>query len=302
MLSRYHSFIHKIGHQPYLRVIFYFLWRWLFNFKRTYYYQFNKRSSMNNTETLSKLKISGITIHKPSELFDASGLKNLDIIDREVKDKLNTSTVKDYLADNISKGSTKEFRMPLLPNEFKLGGPYIQLAIQPQMLQLASAYLGMQAYLREVSVWLDVATTGEPQETQFWHRDYVDLMNFKVFIYLNEVSESNGPFCFIPGTHGPGNRKISVKYEPTGRVVDQEMEKVVARDQWFHCVAPAKTVVIADTSGFHKGLKLVQGHRILLLLQYTSGKPWHSRGFQLHQNEKAVTLTADQTFALFAHP
>ena len=55
------------------------------------------------------------------------------------------------------------------------------------MLALANAYMGMRSYLRAVDMWLNLPTGEPPKLSQLWHRDYDDIRNVKVFVYLTDV-------------------------------------------------------------------------------------------------------------------
>jgi ectoine hydroxylase-related dioxygenase (phytanoyl-CoA dioxygenase family) len=135
---------------------------------------------------------------------------------------------------------------------------------------LANGYLGMRSLLRVAQVWLDFPSNAPPTDTQLWHRDEDDYSTLKVFVYLTDVGESNGPFCFVPRSH-PRDRDLA---ELTGyRDQDEQMAACVPRAEWLTCTGNAGTIIIADTRGYHRGLQPRTGHRALLTLQYTSGRP-----------------------------
>jgi hypothetical protein len=83
-----------------------------------------------------------------------------------------------------------------------------------------------------------------------------------------------------------------------GRITDTEMAEAVPPEHWKICTGPAQTVILCDTSAFHKGLKPTNGHRILLEFHYTSGKPAHSRTFLLNGLDRPSNLNAIQKQAL----
>jgi len=61
-------------------------------------------------------------------------------------------------------------------------------------------------------------------------------------------------------------------------------------------------VILADTTGFHKGLKPQTQHRLLVSLHYTSGTPRYPRSFALQNasTEGPQPLKDVQKYALFA--
>ena len=157
----------------------------------------------------------------------------------------------------------------------------------------------MRRYLRYVNVWYAFPTHGLAKETQLWHRDDPDHLTVKLFIYLKDVDEGSGPFCFIPRTHPLGSlNKIRARARE-GRTNDEEMASAVPPAHWKVCTGPAKTVVLADTTGFHKGLKPETKHRLLLVFHYTSGKPRNPRNFVL-RGPWDIKLEEKQKHALLA--
>ena len=191
----------------------------------------------------------------------------------------------------------KDFRVELLPRCLKQEDPFIRLALDPRMLSLVNSYMGMHTYFRAVSLWWDRLTEDPASETQLWHQDHDDVMNVKVFIYFNDVDPKGGPFCYLPRTHPPGNRRLLSPEQCGGRTTDEQMSRVAEPSDWLICTGAAGTVVVCDTCGYHKGLKPVQKDRLMLLLQYTSGTPRFPRSFNL-EGVSSASLNSAQKEAL----
>lgn len=168
----------------------------------------------------------------------------------------------------------KDYKLSLLQMPLTVEHPFVQLALQPRLLALANAYLGMRSMLRAVELWWDRPTESPAKETQLWHRDGDDVMNVKVFVYWSDVDLQAGPFCFIPGTHPKGpQHDLAPEHDPQGRTTDEQMARAVPLDDWRICTGPAGTVVVCDTCGYHKGLKPSHHDRLILMAQYTSETP-----------------------------
>jgi hypothetical protein len=63
------------------------------------------------------------------------------------------------------------------------------------------------------------------------------------------------------------------KYEKKKRVPDDRMSRLFPPNTWLVCTGPAKTMILADTLGYHRGGKPTNGVRILVTFTYTSGTP-----------------------------
>lgn len=84
------------------------------------------------------------------------------------------------------------------------------VARSPRLLSAVTQLIGDDVYVHQSKVNLKAPFVGEQWE---WHQDYInwlridgirrpDLINVAVF--LDEVTEFNGPFTFIPGSHRGG--------------------------------------------------------------------------------------------------
>jgi hypothetical protein len=150
---------------------------------------------------------------------------------------------------------------------------YARFALQPNILRIANAYVGMLTRMRYCNVWHNFASQAQPRESQLWHRDPEDLYIVKVFVYLSDVDQGAGPFTYAPGTH----RKGPVRQQPdyllegdTKRSTDAQMAAVVPCDHWVTCTGRRGTIVFADTKGYHKGGLSRERDRVLYACGFTS--------------------------------
>jgi hypothetical protein len=277
-------------------------WRWGRNPGRTLRHNLASGAMRQPKSDVDRLRSDGILIRPADQVFDANGLQQLESVVASADARMREHEVQSALANPGSLGTRKDYRIHLAAKDFDVENPLIQLAIHPALLARVNGYLGMWSYLREVQIWLDMPTPGEAKETQLWHRDDDDHANVKAFIYLNGVTEGGGPFCFVPGTHVFGGLQAAVPPAAPGRMNDDQMAAHVPAGSWTRCVGSASTVILADTTGFHKGLKPQTQHRVMVSLHYTSGTPRYPRNFELRHAPGAGPrpLTNVQKYALFA--
>jgi hypothetical protein len=78
------------------------------------------------------------------------------------------------------------------------------------------------------------------------------------------------------------------------------MGDVIAPEAWLACTGSAQTMILADTTGYHRGGKPVTGDRILITFTYTSGTPFKNRKYSVRRgNSRPVWMSDDiQTYAL----
>ncbi len=276
------------------------------NLGRVLEHRRSKRDDPGASAIVGDLKREGIASRPSSELFgaDAALFDAMNAAAQRLWDDAK-SQVLEGRAPGVPGGSygprspSKEYKISLLPQQMAIESPFVQLALHERLLEPANRYLGMHALLRTIDLWWDRPTEGPDKETQLWHRDGDDVMNVKVFMYLNDVDISTGPFCFIPGTHPRGPMaRLWPAHDAQGRSTDEQMEPAVARSQWRVYTAPAGAVIICDTCGYHKGLKPTKRDRLMLMVQYTSGTPHYPRVLTVSGTASQHGLTPAQRAAL----
>jgi hypothetical protein len=107
-----------------------------------------------------------------------------------------------------------------------------------------------------------------------WHRDAFGYQ-FKALLYLSDVTDDNGPFEYMAGSHklwrvGLDSALKRFPAPPESRIdrdhVDRLVERGVLRPRRFP--ARAGTVILANTAGVHGGAPLKSGSRYALTNYY----------------------------------
>jgi hypothetical protein len=107
-----------------------------------------------------------------------------------------------------------------------------------------------------------------------WHRD-AHGYQFKSILYLSDVSEENGPFEYLPGSHMPWRAALDTvlgglppppnsRYEPV--MIDRIVRRFGTRVR--HYPARPGTLLLVNTAGMHRGRPLDSGTRYALTNYY----------------------------------
>ncbi len=133
----------------------------------------------------------------------------------------------------------------------------------PFILGIASAYFGIPMFSGFVAFQHNLPSVSDTRE---YHVDWWEK-EFKAFIYLGDVDLTNGPFAYIPGSHrayfsryrkvflsGKGLADTSFFARDLGGWMDRE--KIMT--------GKAGTLLLADVTGFHRGLPQTGRTRSLL--------------------------------------
>ena len=144
-----------------------------------------------------------------------------------------------------------------------------KVATDPLLYFVVSEYLNVEPVLTYVNAWISRPHRNTPETlsstAQLFHFDMSHPRFLKAFIYLNDVCEANGPHCVVPKTH----REKAEALWRDARISDEEMSTYYPKETWKVHVGGAGSVILVDTSAFHKGVPLVEGHRRLAEFYYT---------------------------------
>jgi hypothetical protein len=160
-------------------------------------------------------------------------------------------------ASALKRRSGKEFVVRKYAYGVPLGldDPWLRLGVNPRLLDLANAYLGLWSKLEYVDVWYTPpADEDERKSSQRWHRDFNDRHLLKAFLYLVDVDEETGPFEYVPRSAPGGELDALWPWRPLGENYppqDELAKQIDGRAVTF--TAPKGTIIFCNTSGFHRG-------------------------------------------------
>jgi hypothetical protein len=148
--------------------------------------------------------------------------------------------------------------------------PAVQKIISdPVLLAVAKGYLGEHTYLQNIQMWWSNATASNVNlsaAAQLFHADLDAVKWIKIFFYLTDVDEQNGPHCYIAKSHK--NKPKQVRHD--GRITDEELAQAYPASEFRELVGLRGTGIAADTIGFHKGKPLERGERLILQMTYAT--------------------------------
>jgi hypothetical protein len=199
---------------------------------------------------LSDMRRDGIALTHLDELFPGSDWEEvLGEYGEACKQKVMHNPVKTYWREMWN---FKDFTM-----DFK--NPYLRFVLDPTILAMSNAYLGMYSRFHSVALseTLPVAPGTPAIQSQQWHRDHGNKHYFKIFVYMSDVEDEDGPFIFVKGSQPGGDLEGLFPqfnlYTEGRRITDNEVFVSVSKEKIFTCTGRKGTVIFADTAGIHKG-------------------------------------------------
>lgn len=178
------------------------------------------------------------------------------------------------------------YRMPV---DVLLNDAVIQsMLLDEALLKISADYLSGLPKLDICGMWWSAAIKKEAsvEAAQMYHFDFDRFKWLKLFIYLVDVDEHNGPHVFVKRTHRYDKRQNHLLKKNYVRLSDEEVEPIFG-DQVVRILGKKGTIFLADTRALHKGLLPTVGNRLVLQLEYTScmfGGTYNSiKNVKIHQ-------------------
>lgn len=177
-----------------------------------------------------------------------------------------------------------------------------KLAFDPYILSIVSEYLGCEPIHVQSNVWFSFNSNADSKilskNAQLFHQDKDFVKFVKVFIYLNDVDDNNGPHCYIEKSHKDELFKKGVPL--SGRVSDEDISSYFSPKRIKFLKGKAGTFAFGDTSCTHKGMPVKDGGRLLLQLEYASTlymrpyMPFESLSLEAQENFNRLQLSTDR--------
>ena len=225
----------------------------LFNKLRKFGY-----ARLNTNSELYKLSKS---IKEKSKYFEAKD------------DLLNLKLSKSYknFFDSIEKIKFNSSRLIYEDFEFESMQETWDMISLLKLPEIASSYLRCDPILTSICSWVVVPINlGKSSEdiyswtAQTYHYDMDWIKFIKFFINLNNVSELNGPFEYISGSH---TNRLDSFYKQR-RFDHLELEESGLDNKKVLALGDLGTCFAADTSGLHRDGRALEGYRQVMQVEF----------------------------------
>jgi hypothetical protein len=154
-----------------------------------------------------------------------------------------------------------------------LDDPWLRIVADRRLVDVANAYLGLWSKLEYIDLWYTqpMREAAERRASQRWHRDFDDRYLLKVFVYLTDVDGEAGPFEYVPGSQPGGRYDHLWPWHPMSESYPPQ-EKLTAQigDGAKTFTGSTGTMILCNTSGFHRGGYVTGKPRLLATATYCS--------------------------------
>jgi len=146
------------------------------------------------------------------------------------------------------------------------------LMMDPALINIARNYLECEPIFDFPAMWWSTSINKEAssEAAQLYHFDMDRVKWLKLFIYLNDVDENNGPHAYIRGSHKPGSKPASLLKKGYARIKDVELAEFYKKEDFVTVFGKQGEMFAGDTKCWHKGTPLKKGNRLVVELEYSS--------------------------------
>lgn len=142
-------------------------------------------------------------------------------------------------------------------------------AKNPEFLKIASAYIGEQAVLSNITLLKSYPTNREFNKSQLWHLDGDDNKFIVFYLYCNVVDKNSGPFELIPKNFN--KKRFIPRYFRRPNLLDSEVCKYTDPNQALEIIGNSGKLFACDTAQvYHRGSRCKTNVRLALSIRYTS--------------------------------
>lgn len=140
----------------------------------------------------------------------------------------------------------------------------VSIANDPAVIGIVTSYFGCKPTIDDILAWWSFPGRAEPREEQFFHRDQDSIRFLKLFIYLSDVTDADGPHIFVRGSHFS-----NILLNAGKRFTDNEVLANADPRNIVRFTGAFGTCFLEDTFGLHKGEMPESGTRLILQVRYT---------------------------------
>ena len=154
----------------------------------------------------------------------------------------------------------------------------LKIMAMPSYRQSISDYLGGEFYWGYVKLRRFFVNDLPDFDTTLWHYDDNSSRMAKLIVYLSDIDdELDGPFCYVPGS--PASRTSQFPpVEGQYSIAEDELVAVYGQEGLVPMFGKSGTVVLTDTTGWHRGSKPTRHDRYVLYINAVLEAEYGGRG------------------------
>ena len=211
------------------------------------------------------LKIEEKGYHKIEGFLDTN---QVDSINKKVDEILSDGNHPDNQG-KISQQDARDNKLYIQCLQPLISAPEIHpFVFNDLIIDIAGAYMDCQPAFGTCNLRRSFVNNMAEGGNQIYHVDPNSPRFLKFFVYLDDVDENGGPFCYVEGSH-------TKKFELNGHNWNKQyswdtnsINQIYGEDKVKYLTAKKGDLLMADTNGWHRGTKPLNKDRTMLTLDY----------------------------------
>jgi ectoine hydroxylase-related dioxygenase (phytanoyl-CoA dioxygenase family) len=233
-------------------------------------------SDIENQGYSQQFMINNSTIEKIIEESLKNGFFDRNKLNQKIKNEeltiFNSETINQYIERLSKLGISRLTKTLDLKNDNLILN---KLIFSDEIINVARSYLNTNKLSVNAMLFITssikITENEKFQNAQYFHWDNDFTKFFKLYIYLNDVNDHNGPHVFVPNTH-----KIKKKEHRLCRLYsDENILKNYPNIKTF--LGKKGTAFFVDSYGIHKGKTPKKNYRLMLNIHFGRGKILYSK-------------------------
>ena len=147
-----------------------------------------------------------------------------------------------------------------------------KLVMDEAIIDIARQYFDSEPIFDFPAMWWSTTFGDGPssEAAQLYHYDMDRVKWLKIFFYLTDVDDYNGPHNYIQKTHKINSKPKELISRGYVRISDDEIKNYYDEEDFKAIKGPKGLTFAADTLCYHKGKNLTRGCRLVLELNFTT--------------------------------
>lgn len=250
-------FRYKIIHSE----INYRIYKFLFNLINLKDFLKNKHYKKKSNENLHSQELN-----EKGFLFLEDKLCNdlkVDNINNKIKNIINEDV------KNLEKN--KAFIKLATTEEILSNKDCFEFLTNNKLIGIINSYLGEVPQILHTQVWYSPNKKFIENTSQEFHLDHEDRKQVKLFLFLEDISEDNGPLELISKSHSEQKIKDTGYRLMGGDKPKRLSDKSIILDHIIKCVGMQNSIILVDTSKvLHRGSTKSPKSRTIFMAQYVT--------------------------------
>lgn len=192
----------------------------------------------------------------------------IDDINRKTQEILNDAS-HPYNQNKISQIDAKNSKPYIQVLQPLVSVPEIHsIVFNDFIIDIAGAYLDCQPAFGTCNLRKSFVNSLPEEGTQLYHVDPNSPRFLKFFIYMDDVDMEGGPFSYVEGSHTKKFEINGFNWNRQYRWPTKDINKIYGEENVRFLTAKKGDLLVADTNGWHRGVKPTRNDRTMLTLDY----------------------------------